>query len=409
MNSTRRTILRGMAAAPLVATTGGLLVPESAMASQAAQVEAPLTLTYNPAETSANVQGIRWLIRKYGGRRYNAATISLARAWQVTNVTAEDLNWPTDSPKPEFVFGWSPNDQDANTAHWHPQGVTTYYDAWGRNGKRMMVSWYNKSSSKEGARIAVIDRSGNDRRYHYVTLVRAKRSGKDAYTTEALSGLHAGGLAWYRNRLYVTDSENGALLVFNTDDLFKPGGDTPYEYAMPLSRIYTADEASKKRLTFSQVSVDRTSLQGPIRRTSLIVNSFDNQDPENRPTYENQIVGRWSFEYNSGSLQSSGTTARSSSVYRVNRGSGLPVERGIQGAVAIRNRLHLSVSDGVGGKGLFSTVPLNGEGVGTAVATWQVPRGPEDLSYEERSGRGGWVWGLGEYVGNRHVYAMRVV
>ncbi|MFI2345810.1 hypothetical protein ACH492_01845 [Streptomyces sp. NPDC019443] len=395
MDTTRRAILRGMAAAPVVAAAGGLLVPESAMAAQA---ESPLILEYDPAETGAHVQGIRWLTRRFG--KYDAAEISLARAWGVTKLSpAEVPSWPARSPEPAFAFGWSPNDPDANTkGKWHPQGVTTYYDAMGRNRKRMMVSWYDQSSADNGARIAVIDRSGSDPRYHYVALVKAVKSGS-GYAAEPISGLHAGGLAWYRNRLYVTDSKNGALLVFNTDELFKFGGATPY--AMPLSRTYQADDDSKARLKFSQVSVDRTSLQGPFRRATLIVNEWV---PDKKP----QLVGRWSFAYGSGSLLlSDRTRAQSSSVYRVERGSGLPGGTGIQGAVAIGNTLYLSVSDGAN-EGYFSAVALNREGVGTAVTKWRVPRGPEDLSYEDRPGRGGWVWGLGEYVGNRHVYAMPV-
>ncbi|MFE7393252.1 hypothetical protein [Streptomyces sp. NPDC057582] len=396
MDTTRRTILRGMVAAPVLATAGGLLVPESALAAQA---EPPLTLAYDLDETSAHVRGIRWLTQNFG--RFDAARISLAGAWGVTKVDpARVPSWPAASPKPAFVFGWSPNDPDASRpgSDWYPQGVTTYYDAMGRIRKRMMVSWHDT-----GARVAIIDRSGRDPRYHYAELVRAVKT-VSGYAAEPISGLHAGGLAWYRNRLYVTDSQAGALLVFNTDEMFKhPDANkvkvTPY--AMPLSRTYQADEASREKLAFSQVSVDRTSLQGPFRRTSLIVSSFARDD---KP----QHVGRWSFAYNSGSLLlSTGTTARSSAVYQINRGRGLPSGRGIQGAVAIRNSLYISVSNG-SGEGLFSTAALNRDGVGTAELKWRVPRGPEDLSYEDRPGRGGWMWGLGEYVGNRHVYAMPV-
>ncbi|WFB11315.1 hypothetical protein LRS74_32960 [Streptomyces sp. LX-29] len=61
-----------MAAAPIVASTGGLFVPETALAAPA---KPTLTLTFEPSETAAHVRGIRWLTRKFG--RYNATTIPL--------------------------------------------------------------------------------------------------------------------------------------------------------------------------------------------------------------------------------------------------------------------------------------------------------------------------------------------
>ncbi|MGW1658550.1 hypothetical protein [Streptomyces atratus] len=66
--------------------------------------------------------------------------------------------------------------------------------------------------------------------------------------------------------------------------------------------------------------------------------------------------------------------------------------------------MYLSVSRGKK-PGLFSTAQLRQNGEGKAIEQWQVPRGPEDLSYD---GHNRWMWGLGEYVGYRTVYAMRV-
>ncbi|WFB11314.1 hypothetical protein LRS74_32955 [Streptomyces sp. LX-29] len=139
-------------------------------------------------------------------------------------------DWPDDTPLPVAAYGWSPGDPDAKSKDWWPQGITTYYDVTGLDGTRMMVSWYNKDEAK-GARVALIDRRAANPRYHYIKLVTAKPNGNE-YTAELIRGLHAGGLAWYRNRLYVTDSEQNALLVFNTDDIF-PSGDPQAPWALP--------------------------------------------------------------------------------------------------------------------------------------------------------------------------------
>lgn len=398
MDTTRRTILRGMAAAPAIATAGGLLLPETATAASA---QPPLYLTYKPEETAAYVAGIRWLIRQHGNRRYDARFIPLpvTGSWAFQQVPVDEVpGWPSKTPHPVRAYGWSPNDPDANikSRGWWPQGVTTYYDATGLDGTRMMVSWYNKDNDK-GARVALIDRNESNPRYHYIKLVKAKRVGGGAYTAEPIEGLHAGGLAWYGNRLYVTDSEQKALLVFNTDDIFRTG-DPQAPYSMPLSRTYRANKYTRTQLRFSQVSVDRTSLASPFRRTTLIVSGWKKDD---KP----QIIGRWSFAYNSGSLLlDTGTTARSADVYKIHRGSGLPNGFGIQGAVTVDNTMYLSVSRGKK-PGAFGAAPLRQNGEGKAVEKWRVPRGPEDLSYD---GRNRWMWGLGEYVGYRNVYAMRV-
>ncbi|WP_159073437.1 hypothetical protein [Streptomyces sp. RTd22] len=405
MDTTRRAILRGMAAAPIVATTGGLLVPETALAAPA---KPTLTMSYEPTESTAHMEGIRWLQRDRRSR-LNAQTLPLpARgAWEFPRVPVNNVpDWPNPrkTPLPAVAYGWSPRDQEAQrqALGWFPQGITTYYDATGRNGTRMMVSWYNDKYKKRGARIALIDRRSGNPRYHYIRLVTTEPKG-DGFIPVMIEGLHAGGLAWYRNRLYVTDSKNNALLVFNTDDIFAsregdfPSGDLGDPWVLPLSRTYTSQNQDAD-LEFSQVAVDRTSLSSPFRRTTLIVNGWVTAD-------ESQNIGRWSFNYgSSGSLLTDGKIATAADVYKIHRGTGVPPGLGVQGAVTVRNTMYLSVSNGQQ-HGYLSTAALGANQEGTAREKWRVPRGPEDLSYD---GRNRWLWGLGEWEGYRNVYAMRV-
>ncbi|UFR07070.1 hypothetical protein KBP30_40665 [Streptomyces sp. Go40/10] len=406
MDTTRRTILRGMAAAPIVATTGGLLVPETALAAPA---KPTLTMSYDPTESARRLKGIRWLQRDRRSR-LNAQTLPLpARgAWEFPPVPVDKVpDWPDprETPLPAVAYGWSPRDQDAQkeAGGWYPQGITTYYDATGRNGTRMMVSWYNKKDKKRGARIALIDRRSDNPRYHYIRLVKTKPKSGGGFTAVPIKDLHAGGLAWYRNRLYVTDSKKNALLVFNTDDIFVstkddfPSGVREDPWVLPLSRTYRSQNEDVD-LTFSQVAVDRTSLSSPFRRTTLIVNGWETAG-------ESQNIGRWSFAYGpSGSLLTDGNIATAADVYKIHRGSGLPPDRGVQGAVTVQNTMYLSVSAGQQ-HGYLSTAALGANQEGTALTKWRVPRGPEDLSYD---GHNRWMWSLGEWEGYRSVYAMRV-
>lgn len=405
MDTTRRTILRGMAAAPIVATTGGLLVPETALAAPA---KPTLTMSYDPSASTGHMERIRWLQRDRRSR-LNAQTLPLpARgAWEFPRVPVNKVpDWPDpkETPLPAVAYGWSPRDQEAQkeAGGWYPQGITTYYDATGRNGTRMMVSWYNKDK-KRGARIALIDRRSDNPRYHYIRLVGTEPKSGGGVTAVPIEGLHAGGLAWYRNRLYVTDSKNNALLVFNTDDIFAstkddfPSGVREDPWVLPLSRTYTSQNKDVD-LTFSQVAVDRTSLSSPFRRTTLIVNGWETAG-------ESQNIGRWSFNYGpSGSLLTDGNIATAADVYKIHHGTGVPPKLGVQGAVTVRNTMYLSVSNGQQ-HGYLSTAALGANQEGTARTKWRVPRGPEDLSYD---GRNRWLWGLGEWEGYRSVYAMRV-
>ncbi|MGX1127856.1 hypothetical protein RKD49_000046 [Streptomyces glaucescens] len=406
MDTTRRTILRGMAAAPIVATTGGLLVPETALAAPA---KPTLTMSYEPTESAALMKGIRRLQRDRRSR-LNAQTLPLpARgAWEFPRVRVDKVpDWPDPekTPFPAVAYGWSPRDHEAleEDLGWYPQGITTSYDATGRNGTRMMVSWYNRKDEKRGARIALIDRRSDNPRYHYIRLVRTEPKSGGGFAALPIEDLHAGGLAWYRNRLYVTDSKKNALLVFNTDDIFAstkddfPSGVREDPWVLPLSRTYQSQNKDVD-LTFSQVAVDRTSLSSPFRRTTLIVNGWETAG-------ESQNIGRWSFAYGpSGSLLTDGKIATAADVYKIHRGSGLPPDRGVQGAVTVRNTMYLSVSNGHQ-QGYLSTAALGANQEGTALVKWRVPRGPEDLSYD---GRNRWMWGLGEWEGYRNVYAMRV-
>lgn len=94
---------------------------------------------------------------------------------------------------------------DSNTRTWVPQGVTTVSDAvqderW--SGRRpILVSWHDSGR----VRVTVVD---PDRRtYQHVLLVYPTMKGKKPTYTDI--DVHAGGIAWYENKLYVADTRHG--------------------------------------------------------------------------------------------------------------------------------------------------------------------------------------------------------
>ncbi|MGW2084603.1 hypothetical protein [Streptomyces sp. NPDC001880] len=421
MDTTRRTILQGMAAAPVVAATSGLLVPgEAAAASNgvaATPAERPMSLAYDAAHSALLEESIRGLRSKEGLGRIGVAGVLRGKKAQYEGRNGFPRNWwPGSAGRPDEAFRWSTEDRLAKGDLWRPQGISTVYDATELRGRNiLLVSWYDREedhSANRGGRIAIIDLRGRTPKYWYALLVLPTRK-TGGYDFEPLYGLHAGGLAWYGNKLYVTESRTGALFVFDTDDMFPVKGRRDRcgkdsrgvfhafgePYAMPLSRVYRVDAQGRERLKFSQVSVDRD----PDRRyRSLVVNEWE-------PGKDHAIVARWDIGHNSPypRMDQGAASAVSSAVYRVERGSGLPRRCGVQGAVSIRGRLCLSVSRGQG-NGYYSGVRLDSHGVGTARKLWEMPKGPEDLSYQGITRSTGRVWGLTEYADRRFVFGMRV-
>ncbi len=140
--------------------------------------------------------------------------------------------------------------EDAETEDWYPQGVTgsSDADASGLVASREVhaASWYSKRG--EGSRISFVDVGA--RRYLHALLVRPTGGG-----SFALVKIHAGGIAWVGDLLYVADTVHG-LRVFDASRLLRtPGGG----HLMAQIGAYR-DEGGG--LTWSYVALDRTGSPG---------------------------------------------------------------------------------------------------------------------------------------------------
>jgi hypothetical protein len=130
---------------------------------------------------------------------------------------------------PSSGYGWenSADFDDQDTDKWYPQGVTTSADAYEKGeyeGHRVqLISWHSDhyDDGKRGARVSFVKQgSGRTKKYRHVLLVKPK--GDDDF--EAIKGLHAGGIMWYGNLVYVVDT-TGGLRVFDLDHLYKVDAD----------------------------------------------------------------------------------------------------------------------------------------------------------------------------------------
>ncbi|RPA98383.1 hypothetical protein L873DRAFT_1687910 [Choiromyces venosus 120613-1] len=273
---------------------------------------------------------------------------------------------------------------DFGTTSWYPQGISTSadaYDAGTYEGKHVtLVSWYDArdvpTAENKGVRIAFVDRDKSPDAYRYVLLVEPyDNAGSVDFRSVKV---HAGGIAWYGNSLYVVDTSRG-FRVFDLTQIWKvESGDgigrkagggfsaAGYAYVLPQSRTYTATDPPTPSLRFSFVSLDRTTTPD-----SLLIGEYQTaSDPEPR-----RFV-RWSIDYTNRQLVTdSAGVATATWAYQVN------IDR-MQGVNSINGKFYISRSNGGSNGDLITWVPGNL----AKIAAGAAPEGPEDLSYDKTSG-----------------------
>ncbi|HEX5911451.1 MAG TPA: hypothetical protein VFY44_13235 [Thermoleophilaceae bacterium] len=137
-------------------------------------------------------------------------------------------------------FRW--NEGDDRVDYWIPQGLTGSADAGPERAAAypgaLLASWYDDSGNR--ARISFVSGLRDDRRLSYRHVLLVQPDGRGSYTNV---DTHAGGLAWFRNRLYVADTDG--IRVFDMRRIYrvKPGGGRlkksgDYAYVMPQIGSY---------------------------------------------------------------------------------------------------------------------------------------------------------------------------
>lgn len=127
----------------------------------------------------------------------------------------EASSWDYHEVKSALYWENSDDFNDFETSKWIPQGITNSADGDASgivDGKdALIVSWHNEGDTS--ARITFIDKKTN--MYRHVLLV---------YPTDDDDfkevGIHAGGIAWYGNTLWVVDTSIG-FRVFDLSSMWK--------------------------------------------------------------------------------------------------------------------------------------------------------------------------------------------
>ncbi|MCB0896016.1 MAG: hypothetical protein H6529_17030 [Nocardioides sp.] len=233
---------------------------------------------------------------------------------------------------------WTWDRADRADRGWWPQGVSVV-------GRRVAVSWYARA---RGSRVSFLDLDA--RRYRHVTLV--------VPTDDSFEPLpiHAGGIAWHGDRLYVAATTAG-LWVCDTRDVVRG----PNGYLLPVRFLLEPSEPF--RFSFAAHVGD-----------GLVIGEYDTR----------------------GGTRRLGHVAPDGGPVEVHDGG---VQRA-QGAVRVGERWYVTASHGPRTPGSIWSGPAGA----LREHPWAVPMGCEDLAYDD--GRD-LLWTVTEHPHRRWLVAVR--
>jgi len=298
----------------------------------------------------------------------------------------------------DVAFRWETEDVDVAT--WIPQGISGSADASVSglvNGRRVvLVSWYYTppagSTYEKGVRIAIVDVTNEAApKYRFALLVEPK--GTPAAPDFAPVVLHAGGIAWIGDLLYVAQTTRG-FRVFDMAKMLRVATDVDeigcasgtcrgglYKYAIPQIGAYTV-QADCDQL-FSFVSLDRSTSP-----PSLLSGEYCSDTACSGPLAGR--VFRWPLDVTTGKLASDKSWPSEALLFG---------HRQVQGAASRNGTYYLSSSAPAGGGGALYRV----RGSKSATSRWIDT--PEDLMVDEKNGL---LWSLSEVEGERVVMGARL-
>lgn len=289
-------------------------------------------------------------------------------------------------------FRWDSGDEQVS--YWYSQGVTGSSDARAdghTHGRRLLlVSWYHRTDARptKGARVSLVDFTDPSAiRYRHLLLVTPTGDGADVDfgPAEYASGdaLHAGGIVWLGDLLYVADTRVG-LRVFDLSRIFEVTHTDAnerigfsdgrmdahgYRYAIPQIARYRLAEGSCP-VRFSFAGLDR-SADPPL----IVTGEYASGHPNGR-------VVRWPVDPDTGWLLASDGLVHAWDAV-------IAAQSSMQGAITHDGVYYISSGAQVGPLGrLYRTRP----GLESAVTAW--PAGCEDLYVERDTGL---IWTTTEF------------
>jgi hypothetical protein len=390
----RRNLGAGVLAAGAL-VTGLLVAPSSAVAAAA-----PTSLPTGQYTLSANYHQFDAINSAL------VSTLGTASVHSVMGTANHDRKaLPSSFSIGGLVDGFRFDDGDNSDCRSYPQGITTSRDAIGTansgnyDGHQLVVvSWYTKDAcggGHERSRITLVDWDATyPNKYRKVLLVEP--TGTAATPSFKDIPIHAGGISWYGDYLYVADTGRG-MRVFDMRKILNTntGGTADqigrqsnglyyahnYRYVLPQIGTITSNTTSGTKLAWSTISLDRVS-------RSMVMTEYTCQS--GCTDYPNRAPRAIRFPFASGSTTFAASTTASQALqlpwYKLN-------------GVASHNGRWWYYSSGQ--KQLYYWTPS----AGSTTYSW-VGAG-ESISYWEDETNPDMLWTLQEGVGNRNVFAVQ--
>ena len=307
---------------------------------------------------------------------------------------------------PGYSTGFQFDSDDVGDCTNFPQGITSSRDAVGTansgnyDGHQLILaSWYTKSAcggATTRSRITLVDWDATyPNKYRKILLVEPTGTTAAPNFKDVL--IHAGGVSWYGDYLYVADTGHG-MRVFNmtkflktntggTSDQIGRQNDTTYyahnyEYVLPQIGTITAATTSGTALAWSTISLDRAD-------PSIVMTEYTCPSGSGCADYPNRAPRAIRFPFASGLTSFAGSTTASEALQ-------LPWYK-LNGVASHNDRWWFNSS---GDKKLYYWTPAAG------ASTYSWVSGGESISYWEDTTNPDLLWSLQEPIGHRNVFAV---
>lgn len=364
----------------------GLVAPAEATV---AAVAAPTPVATTPFAVSANYTKYDALNTALDAALPN---VTVGTVMDNANLDRQSLCHTVPSAGSPVGFCWESGD-DTNCNN-YPQGVTTSRDATGGDysGHQVVAaSWYYTdtcadSSPTTRSRITLTDWDADyPNKYRKILLVEPISTANGPSFRDV--AIHAGGISWYGDYLYVADTSNG-IRVFNMNKIWETdttgtgiGLQTDgsydahqYRYVLPQTGMIT--DVGSTQLTWSTVALDRA-------KPSLVMGEF-------KEAAGSRAV-RFPLDSTTHKLVSS-----SDGLVHATEALSVPYVH-VQGVVSHNGRWWFASS---GTSTLYYWAP------GGAASSYAWVSGCESLSYWEDATTADLLWTLREGEGARNVFAV---
>ncbi|HEY3501661.1 MAG TPA: hypothetical protein VGN37_02605 [Actinocatenispora sp.] len=381
----------------IVAAAGAVSLAAAALTapSPASAASGPTALPASQYTLSANYHQYDTL---------NSSLVSLLGTAPVHEVM-DNANHDRQSISSPGVAGYSDgftyDSGDVGDCTNYPQGITTTRDAVGGDydgHQLVVVSWYTKDGCDGGttrSRITLVDWDATwPNKYRKVLLVQP--TGTSSAPNFADIPIHAGGVSWYGDYLYVADTGHGMrvfdmrkILKTNTggtaDQIGRQSDGTTYyahNYAYVLPQVGTISSAttSGTNLVWSTISLDRAV-------PSIVMAEYT--CASGCTSYPNRPPRAVRFPFASGQTTFAASTTATEALQ-------LPWYN-INGVGSHNKRWWFNSS---GASKLYYWTPASGP------LTFAWISGGESLSYWEDASSADLLWSLRETKGNRPVFAV---